>query len=102
MFFLKNNIWHTEIEVLKHQMDVKTAIHLLFYTFIALTSYPTCGGMDISLSPRVLLSVPHQDVPHHPHQLEDHEASDKGQQVFFLDRWAMVRDCQHQRRTDKK
>lgn len=58
--------------------------------------------MDIFLGPRVLLSVPHQDVPQHPDQLEDHEAGDEGQQVLFLDRRAMVRNSQHQRSPDQQ
>lgn len=97
--------WHTENDILKLQIHGKIPINLLFDAcpaIILLTSYPACGGMDISLSPRVLPSVSHQDVPHHPNQLEDHETGDKGQQVLFLDRGAMVRDGQHQRRTDKQ
>lgn len=66
------------------------------------TSYPTSGGVDISLSPCVLPSVPHQDVPHHPKELDDYEAGDKREQVLFLDSGPMVRDGQHQRRPDQE
>lgn len=58
--------------------------------------------MDILLCPRVFLPVPHQDVPHHPDQLEEHEAGDEGQQVFLLDGGAVVSDGQHQRRSDQQ
>lgn len=62
-----------------------------------LTSYPACGGVHVLLRPRVLLPLPCQDVPHHPDELQQHDAGDEGQQVFLLDGGAVVRDGQHQR-----
>lgn len=66
------------------------------------TSYPACGGVHVLLRPRVLLPLPRQDVPHHPDQLEQHEAGDEGQQVFLLDGGAVVRNGQHERRSDQQ
>lgn len=66
------------------------------------TSYPTTCGVDVSLSPRVLPSVPHQDVPHHPEELHDYEAGDEREKVIFLDSGPMVRNGQHQRGADQE
>lgn len=66
------------------------------------TSYPACGGMHVLLRPRVPLPLPSQDVPHHPDELEQHETGDEGQQVFLLDGGTVVRDGQHQRRSNQQ
>lgn len=66
------------------------------------TSYPTSGGVDVSVSARVLPPLPHQDVPHHPKELDDDEAGDEREQVLFLDRGSVVGDGQHQRRPDEE
>lgn len=58
--------------------------------------------MDISLSPCVLPSVPHHDVPQHPKLLDDYEAGEKREQVLFRDSGPVVRDGQHQRRPDQE
>lgn len=60
------------------------------------TSYPATRGVDVSVSPRVLPSVPNQDVPHHPEELHDYEAGDEREKVIFLDSGPMVRNGQHQ------
>lgn len=58
--------------------------------------------MRVLLRPRILLPPARHDVPHHPDELQQHEAGDEGQQVFLLDGGAVVRDGQHQRRADQQ
>lgn len=58
--------------------------------------------MDVLLSSCILVSAPHQHVPQHPDELEDHEAGEEGQQVVFLDRWAVVGQGEHERRSNQQ
>lgn len=48
------------------------------------------------------MPVPYQDVPHHPEQLEDHEAGSEGPQILFFNGGVLVCDGKHQRRPDQQ
>lgn len=79
-----------------------TAVGLTCAYLSKLTSYPAGGGMDISLGPCVLPFVTHQDVPHHPDQLEDHEAGEEGQQMFLFNNAGAGNIGQHHGEPDQQ
>lgn len=58
--------------------------------------------MDVSLRSRVLPFVTHQDVPHHPDQLQDHEAGEEGHQVLLFDHAGAGHVGQHHRSPDQQ